>query len=276
MKNNTIYGDEKKILKKHGLWFKKDIAISPLMVTGISILAAVIDGLSTYYTPDPFLKGIAVFSMLITFACAIVLDVFPMYWPYAIDKVKCFKDKDDNFNKIVIKTILIITIVTWCLVFLALCAFRYNGMEFILKSTIQQNKMALENTDVYTPLFRNSMGYILMTFLNFVNIGTSAFVLLASYLSYTPISEKKKIKQLSIETSLNEIRGKKNAEIAHLDEVINHDYANEEAAKHNAKLEEAKAQAQMKKVEAREDLAKFHHDSDVTATITDSSKSIVA
>lgn len=275
-KNKSLFDKEKNILKSAGVWYKEDALIKPKTVLIIGIIATITDGLTIYLTLDPLLKTMVVLTLLLTFTASTILDVFPAYWPYAFEKIKTYAKADNLFFSKLIKAFLVISIAMWGFVMVSICLVRYSAMEYILLNTIQESIVAQQDTDLYQPQFTTFMGQVLMTFMNFVNIATSACVLLASMVSFIPYETKKRNKKIMIETSLGEIIADKQQELDQLNAVINDSTVHQlEDETHAVLYDIANSEADMKCVEAREDLARFLSDADVDVKITMSSQQIV-
>lgn len=275
-KNKSLLENERNVLKKVGVWYKEDALIKPKTVFIIGIIATITDGLTIYLTLDPLLKTMFIMTLLLTFTASAILDVFPAYWPYGFEKIKFYKQENNLFFSKLIKVFLIISMIMWGLVVVAICIVRYASMEYILLDTIRESIIAQEDTELYQPQFSTLMGQILMTFMNFVNLATSACVLLASMVSYTPLEVKQRNKKITLKTLLTEIKADKLQELEQLNAVIN-DRTNisREDEKHNALFNLADSEAVRKRIEAREDIERFHGDSDVDFKITKSSQQII-
>lgn len=253
------------LLKRTGLLYKHDVLTRPITMFIISAIATVCDGLTVYFTLDPLLKGASYFNLLLTLTSACILDVGPAFYEYGFENIKYSRDR---FDQVLNKTILGIAIGSWFLVMIGLCVIRYSAADFILESLIESTIDATDY-DTFTPQLTTSLKISLMTFMNFVNIGTSAAVLLASHISFTHKEERDKQKAATFSYYVKNFKAELESERKQLEDVIDDDTTNtyEEKRADNA-VAVAEAQAKIKQQEAVEELEKFHGDGDVTEKIT--------
>lgn len=256
-----------KLLKRTGLLYKHDVLTRPITVFIISIMATVCDGLTVYFTLDPILKDALYFTMLLTFTAAAILDIFPAFWEYGFESIKCSQSR---FDKVLTKTLLGIAIGGWGLVMLALFVIRYSSADFILESVIESTIDANEY-DTYTPQVTTLLKISIMTFMNLVNIGTSAAVLLASHISFTPKEERDKQKTATFSYYVEKMKSELESEAKQLEDVVNdEDTTTYEEKRASNAAAVAETQAKIKKQEAVEELEKQISDGDVTEKITNS------
>lgn len=253
------------LLKRTGLLYKRDMLTRPITMFIISAIATICDGLTVYFTLDPILKDASYFTMLLTFTAAAILDIFPAFWEYGFESIK---SSQERFDSVLNKILLGVAIGSWCLVMIALSLIRYSAVDFILESVIESTIDA-NKYDTYTPQITPLIKFSIMTFMNLVNIGTSAAVLLASHISFTPKNERDKQKAATFSYYIENFKAELESERNQLEDVINDDTTNtyEEKCADNA-VAIAKAQAKIKQQEAVEELEKFHGDGDVTEKIT--------
>lgn len=255
-----------KLLEKTGLLYKRDVLTRPITMFIISTIATVCDGLTVYFTLDPIIKDAWYFTLLLTLTAAAILDIFPAFWEYGFESIKYSKD---HFDKVLNKTLLGIAIGSWFLVMIALCVIRYSAADFILESVLESYMNANEYDDAFTPQVTTLLKMGVMTFMNLVNLGTSAAVLLASHISFTPKEERDKQKAATFSYYIENFKAELESERKQLEDVIDDDTTNtyEKKRADNA-VAVAEAQAKIKQQEAVEELEKFHGDGDVTEKIT--------
>lgn len=268
---NSLFNQKKKVLKKAGMWWKPNILLSAKTVFVIGLIATVIDGVTIYMSLDPILKGMLIFTLLLSCVGAAVLDLFPIYWPIAIERMR-----EKNNSDIVVKIFFACTVITWGLVMLALCVFRFSAWEFILMEALQENSIALqESGDLYQPELSKTIGIIIMMFFNALNLATSAAVLLSSILSTKSQKEDMANKKLTLKTELEYLAAEKQQEIDQLNNVVNADYSQLDADRLDALKRLADSEAVENKIIAREVLEEELSDSDVDVLITKSSHDVV-
>lgn len=268
---NSLFNQKKKVLKKAGMWWKPNVLLSAKTVFLIGLIATVIDGITIYMSLDPILKGMLIFTLLLSCIGAAVLDLFPIYWPIAIER---FKDK--NNSDIVIKIFFVCTVITWGFVMLAVCVFRFSAWDFILVEALQENSVALQDSgDLYQPELSKTIGIIIMMFFNALNLATSAAVLLSSVLSTKSQKEDIANKKLTLKTELEYLSAEKQQEVDHLNNVVNTDYTQLDADRLEALKRVADNEAIVNKVIAREVLEEELSDSDVDVVITKSCHDVV-
>lgn len=262
----SLFNQKKKVLKKAGMWWKPNVLLSVKTVFAVGLIATIIDGVTIYMSLDPILKGMLIFTLLLSCVGAAVLDLFPIYWPIAIEKIK-----GKNNSDMVIKIFFICTVITWGLVMLALCVFRFSAWDFILKEALQENSIELlESENLYQPELSNTIGIIIMIFFNSLNLATSAAVLLVSVLSTKSQKEDLVNKRLTLKTELEHLAAGKQQEIAQLTNVINSDYTQLDADRIDALKRDADAEAVVNKIIAREVLEEVLSDPDVDVVLTKS------
>ena len=266
MKKTTNHDAKYMLLKRTGMLYKRDVLTRPITMFIISAMATICDGLTVYFTLDPIIKDAWYFTLLLTLTAAAILDIFPAFWEYGFESVK---HSQDHFDKVLNKTLLGIAIGSWGLVMIALCVIRYSAADFILESVIENNIDANEYDDAFTPQVTTLLKMGVMTFMNLVNIGTSAAVLLASHISFTPQEEKYKQQAATFNYYVGEARSDLNVELEQLEAIVNDDTtaAYEEQRAANA-VSIVEAQAEIHKTEAREELQKALGDSDVSEKLT--------
>lgn len=263
---NSLYNQKKKVLKRAGMWWKPNMLLSSTAVFVIGLIATMIDGVTIYMSLDPILKGMLIFTLLLSCVGAAVLDLFPIYWPIAIERIK-----DKNNSDMVIKIFFVCTVITWGLVMLALCVFRFSAWDFILKEALQENSIALlESENLYQPKLSNTIGIIIMIFFNSLNLATSAAVLLVSVLSTKSQKEDLANKKFTLKTELEHLAAGKQQEISQLTNVINSDYTQLDADRIDALKRDADAEAVESKIIAREVLEEELSDPDVDVVLTKS------
>lgn len=267
----SFFNQKKKVLKKAGMWWKPNILLSGGTVFIIGLIATIIDGITIYMSLDPILKGMLIFTLLLSCVGAAVLDLFPIYWPLAIDRIK-----DKNNSDMVIKIFFVCTVITWFVVMLALCVFRFSAWDFILIEALQENSIALKQSGgLYQPELSKTIGIMIMMFFNALNLATSAAVLLVSVLSTKSHNEDMTNKKLRLKMELENLATEKQQEIDQLNNVINADYTQLDADKLEASKRVADSQAVTNKVIAREVLEEELSDSDVDVVLTKSSHNVV-
>lgn len=260
-RKRELFGDEIKVLKKQGLWYKQNFMNKSSTVFIIACIATLVDGLTVYYTLNPILKGNMVMNLLLTITASAILDIFPSYWVDSIEKIRNHKD-------FTVKLFLIISIMAWMFVFICLCVVRIHGWQFVLQSTLQEQYSNQEsNVSMFIPVLDKTLGIIIMLFLCAVNIATSAAVLLATAITHTPEETMKSRQKFSIKTLLNQLSLKKDTEKQQLEDVIASDFEAYENAKHDGFKAEAGAEAQRQRKIAVEDLARELSDSDVSTKL---------
>lgn len=268
---NSLFNQKKKVLKKAGMWWKPNVLLSAKTVFVIGLIATIIDGVTIYMSLDPILKGMLIFTLLLSCVGAAVLDLFPIYWPIAIERIK-----DKNNSDMVIKIFFACTVITWGLVMLALCVFRFSAWNFILIEALQENSIALqESEDLYQPELSKTIGIIIMMFFNALNLATSAAVLLASVLLTKSQKEVLTNKKLTLKTELEYLVTEKQQEIDQLNNVVNTDYTQLDTDRLNALKRVADSEAVVNKIIAREVLEEELSDSDVDVVITKSCHDVV-
>ena len=268
---NSFFEQKKSVLKKAGMWWKPNILLSGKTVFVIGLIATVIDGFTIYMSLDPILKGMFIFTLLLSCVGAAVLDLFPIYWPLAIDRIK-----DKNNSDMVIKIFFVCTVITWFVVMLALCVFRFSAWDFILIEALQENSIALEEGgDLYQPELSKTIGIMIMMFFNALNLATSAAVLLVSVLSTKSHNEDMTNKKLTVKTELENLAIQKQQEIDQLNTVINVDYTQIDADRLDAFKRVLDSEAVANKVIAREVLEEELSDPDVDVVLTKSSHNVV-
>ena len=266
-RKRELFGDEIKVLKKQGLWYKQNFMNKSSTVFIIACIATLVDGLTIYYTLNPILKGNMIMNLLLTITASAILDIFPSYWVDSIEKIKKHKD-------FTVKLFLIITVVAWVCVFICLCVVRIHGWQFVLQSTLQEQYSNQEsNVDMFVPVLDKTLGIIIMLFLCIVNIATSAAVLLATAITHTPEETMKSRQKFSIKTLLNQVRFNKEMEKQQLEDVIASDFEAYENAKHERFKAEAEAEANRQRKIAVEDLARELSDSDVSTKLLGNTES---
>ncbi|MBS6627809.1 MAG: hypothetical protein KH282_01915 [Clostridiales bacterium] len=241
------------LLKKTELYYKPDSLTKPFTVFVISAIAAICDAVTVFLSLDPILKGNQAITLLMTFMAAFVLDVLPSFWPYGFDYMNTYKKWGDPFRALTIKIFLVAAIVSWGLVMLFLSIVRYAAADIILINTIREFQ-DIADSGLYQPQVTGILKFALMTFMNVINIASSAAVLFAASLSYNPFSniEKQKKATFGLYTT-RFVSGCENT-AASLYNVA-HDsttQAYEQQRIYDA-YAEAQAQAERKKAEAREE-----------------------
>lgn len=266
-RKRELFGDEIKVLKKQGLWYKQNFMNKGSTVFIIACIATLVDGLTVYYTLNPILKGNMVMNLLLTITASAILDIFPSYWVDSIEKIRNHKD-------FTVKLFLIISIMAWMFVFICLCVVRIHGWQFVLQSTLQEQYSNQEsNVSMFIPVLDKTLGIIIMLFLCAVNIATSAAVLLANALTHVSEETMQSRQKFSIKTVLNQIRFKKEMEKQQLEDVIASDFEAYENAKHDGFKAEAEAEANRQRKIAVEDLARELSDSDVSTKLLGNTES---
>lgn len=260
-RKSELFGDEIKVLKKQGLWYKRSFMNKSSTVFIIACIATLVDGLTVYYTLNPILKGNFVMNLLLTVTASAILDIFPSYWVDSIEKIRKHKD-------FTVKLFLIISVMAWMFVFICLCVVRIHGWQFVLQSTLQEQYSNQEsNVDMFIPVLDKTLGITIMLFLSLVNFATSAAVLLATAITHVSEETMKSRQKFSIKTVLNQIRFKKEMEKQQLEDVIASDFEAYENAKHDGFKAEAEAEANRQRKIAVEDLARELSDSDVSTKL---------
>lgn len=268
---NSFFEQKKSVLKKAGLWWKPNILFSGKTVFFIGSIATGVDGFTIYTSLDQILKGMFIFTLLLSCVGAAVLDLFPIYWPIAIDRIK-----DKNNSDIVVKIFFVCTVITWLGVMLALCVFRFSAWDFILIEALQENSIALkESGDLYQPELSKTIGIMIMLFFNALNLATSAAVLLVSVLSTKSHNEDMTNKKLRLKMELENLATEKQQEIDQLNNVINANYTQFDADRLEALKQVADSEAVKNKVIAREVLEEELSDPDVDVVLTKSSHNVV-
>lgn len=267
----SFFNQKKKVLKKAGMWWKPNVLLSGGTVFVIGLIATIIDGITIYMSLDPILKGMLIFTLLLSCIGAAVLDLFPIYWPIAIERIK-----DKSNSDVVIKIFFACTVITWGLVMISLCVFRFSAWNFILMEALQENSIALqESGDLYQPELSKAVGIIIMMFFNALNLATSAAVLLASVLSTKSQKEDKANKKLTLKMQLDNLAAEKQQEVDQLNNVANTDYTQLDADRLDALKRVADSEAIVNKTIAREVLEEELSDSDVDVVITKSCHDVV-
>lgn len=267
---NSFFEQKKSVLKKAEMWWKPNVLLSGKTVFFIGLIATLIDGVTIYISLDPILKTMFIFTLLLSCVGAAVLDLFPIYWPLAIDRIK-----DKNNSDMVIKTFFVCTVITWFVVMLALCVFRFSAWDFILIEALQENSIALEESgDLYQPELSKTIGIMIMMFFNALNLATSSAVLLVSVLSTKSHNEDMTNKKLTVKTELENLAIQKQQEIDQLNTVINSDYAQIDADRLDAFKRVVDSEAVANKVIAREVLEEELSDPDVDVVLTKSSHNV--
>lgn len=261
-RKRELFGDEIKVLKKQGLWYKRSFMNKSSTVFIIACIATLVDGLTVYYTLNPILKGNMIMNLLLTITASAILDIFPSYWVDSIENIRNHKD-------FTVKLFLIISVVAWVCVFICLCVVRVYGWQFVLQSTLQEQYSIKEsNVDMlFIPVLDKTLGIIIMLFLCFVNFATSAAVLLATAITHVSEETMKSRQKFSIKTLLHQLSLKKDTEKQQLEDVIACDFGGYENAKHEGWKAEAKAEANRQRKIAVEDLARELSDSDVSTKL---------
>lgn len=266
-RKRELFGDEIKVLKKQGLWYKQSLLNKSTTVLIIACIATLVDGLTVYYTLNPILKGNMVMNLLLTITASAILDIFPSYWVDSIEKIK-------NHQDFTVKLMMIISVVAWVFVFVCLCVVRIHGWQFVLQRTLQEQFSNQEsNVDMFIPVLDKTLGIIIMLFLCFVNFATSAAVLLATAITHVSEDTMKSRQKFSIKTLLNQVRFNKEMEKQQLEDVIASDFEAYENAKHDGFKVEAEAEANRQRKIAVEDLARELSDSDVSTKLLGNTKS---
>lgn len=266
-RKRELFGDEIKVLKKQGLWYKRSFMNKSSTVFIIACIATLVDGLTVYYTLNPILKGNMIMNLLLTITASAILDIFPSYWVDSIEKIRNHKD-------FTVKLFLIISVMAWMFVFICLCVVRIHGWQFVLQSTLQEQYSNQEsNVDMFIPVLDKTLGIIIMFFLCFVNFATSAAVLLATAITHTPEGIMKSRQKFSIKTLLNQLSLKKDTEKQQLEDVIASDFEAYENAKHDGFKAEGEAEAQRQRKIAVEDMARELSDSDVSTKLLGNTES---
>lgn len=266
-RKRELFGDEIKVLKKQGLWYKQNFMNKSSTVFIIACIATLVDGLTIYYTLNPILKGNMVMNLLLTITASAILDIFPSYWVDSIEKIK-------NHQDFTVKLMMIISVVAWVFVFVCLCVVRIHGWQFVLQRTLQEQFSNQEsNVDMFIPVLDKTLGIIIMLFLCFVNFATSAAVLLATAITHVSEDTMKSRQKFSIKTLLNQVRFNKEMEKQQLEDVIASDFEAYENAKHDGFKVEAEAEANRQRKIAVEDLARELSDSDVSTKLLGNTKS---
>lgn len=266
-RKRELFGDEIKVLKKQGLFYKQNFMNKSSTVFIIACIATLVDGLTIYYTLNPILKGNMVMNLLLTITASAILDIFPSYWVDSIEKIK-------NHQDFTVKLMMIISVVAWVFVFVCLCVVRIHGWQFVLQRTLQEQFSNQEsNVDMFIPVLDKTLGIIIMLFLCFVNFATSAAVLLATAITHVSEDTMKSRQKFSIKTLLNQVRFNKEMEKQQLEDVIASDFEAYENAKHDGFKVEAEAEANRQRKIAVEDLARELSDSDVSTKLLGNTKS---
>lgn len=268
---DSFFNKKKKVLKKAGMWWKPNVLLSAKTVFVIGLIATIIDGLTIYMSLDPILKGMLIFTLLLSCVGAAVLDLFPIYWPIAIEKMK-----DKSNSDMVIKIFFACAAITWGLVMISLCVFRFSAWNFILIEALQENSVAVkESGDLYQPELSKVIGIIIMMFFNALNLATSAAVLLASVLSTKSQKEEMVHKKVTLKIELDDIAADIQQEIDQLNDMVNSDYTQIDNDRLNALKKVSDAAAIVNKTIAREVLQEELSDSDVDVVITRSCRDVV-
>lgn len=251
------------LLKRTGKLYKRDIFTCTATVMLISIFATISDGMSIHFSIDGILMDSKYFTMLLTCTVSAVLDISPVYYEYAIEKIELSENK---FKKVINTSLFALAVGTWFFVFISLCVLRYAAVDFILKDALSVSSDAY---DTFTPQITDFLKNATITLMNVSNFATSAAVVLANHISFTPKEERDKQKAATSSYYIERFKAELESERKQLEDVIDDDTTNtyEEKRANNA-VEVAEKQAQIKKQEAVEELEKFHGDGDVTEKIT--------
>ncbi len=268
---NSLFNQKKEVLKKAGMWWKPNVLLSAKTVFVIGLIATIIDGVTIYMSLDPILKGMIIFTLLLSCVGAAVLDLFPIYWPIAIERMR-----EKNNSDIVVKIFFACTVITWGLVLISLCVFRFSAWNFILMEALQENSIALqESGELYQPELSKAVGIIIMMFFNALNLATSAAVLLASVLSTKSQKEDKANKKLTLKMQLDNLAAEKQQEVDQLNNVAHIDYSQLDNDRLDALKRVVDSEAIVNKTIAREVLEEELSDSDVDVVITKSCHDVV-
>lgn len=277
-KKKSEYESEKNLLKKYGLNYKPNMLLSTAVVLIISMVACGVDGTTVYLTFDSILKGNTIFNMLMTVMAAAILDVFPMYFPLAIMKIRKHQEEKDRFYEHTIKLSLIGGVATWILLFISLCLVRSFNADFIVAQQLKRQALYnVTNDGTFHAVLSSTGKHMIMLFMDVLNVGTSVGVFLASMLSTPSEKENLERKRVSYTIDWSEIVATKQNEACQLESVINNTEQNKAHGKEeiSTRREEAKSKAITAKVEAREVLESTVGDSDVSVVVTESSETIV-
>lgn len=264
MKNSKVKNHKYELLKKTGRLYKRDILTRPITVLLMSSIATICDSISIFITFDPLLLDAWYFTLIVTITGAAILDILPSFFEYSFEKIKY---SQDQFEKNLNKTILGVAVAAWFFVMTLLCVVRFSAADYILKDLIETNLNGNEY-DAFTPQLTTFLKFSIMSFLNVVNIGTSATVLLANRISFTSKEERDRQKDLTIKLYLEEEKSELEAEKEMLTAIVhnNSTIAYEEERAKRAK-EKADALSNVKKEEAREEFVKTLGDGDITEKV---------
>lgn len=255
---------KEKLLKATELWYKKNILQRPMTTMLISGVATLCDALTVFFTLDPLLQDAWYFTVLLTVTTASVLDISPAFYEYSIEQIQYSRSA---FEKRLHQAILGIAVGAWCVTMLALCIVRYVAADFILNSLIQTSLVA-EAEGIYTPAVTGALKFAIITFMNVVNVATSAAVLLSSHISFVPKDERDKQKEATCRALVEEEEAAYQGELLQLNAIIDELHPEEyEAMREADAIRKAKEEAKVKKAEAREALMIKHGDSDVTESV---------
>lgn len=255
---------KEKLLKATGLFYKPDVLQRPGTTWIISGVATLCDALTVFFTLDPLLQDAWYFTVLLTVTTASVLDISPAFWEHAIEKIQYSRSP---FEKRLHQSVLGIAVGALCVTMLALCIVRYVAADFILNSLIQTSLVA-EAEGIYTPAVTGALKFAIITFMNVVNVATSAAVLLSSHISFVPKYERDKQKAATFQAKIEEEKAEQEGERLQLSAIIDELKPEEyEATRMADAIRKAHEEAKIKKAEAREALMIKHADSDVTESV---------
>lgn len=253
-----------KLLKATELWYKKSLLQRPMTTMLISGVATPCDALTVFFTFDPLLQDAWYFTVLLTVTTAGVLDILPAFYDHAIEKIQYSRSP---FEKRLHQAILGIAVGAWGATMLALCVVRYVAADFILNSLIQTSLVA-EAEGIYTPAVTGALKFAIITFMNIVNVATSAAVLLSNHISFVPKYERDKQREATFRAKIEEEEAEQEGEHLQLSAIIDEFKPEEyEATRMADAIRKAKEEAKVKKAEAREALMIKHADSDVTESV---------
>lgn len=282
-KNKNISEHEKlltKLLTKYDLNYIRNVLTLPKTAFIVSLIACIVDGMTVYRSIDRIMKGNFMLTLLMTITAAAVLDMFPGYFPIAVQRMKYYNDSEDEFQEKIIKIALFGGIMSFIMVFTALCIVRSANIEFILSSQFEREALyqASNKRALFQPSFSGVGAQSIVIFMDVLNLGTSLGVFLASLLTTPTEKENTHRKKYSMGLDVAVVQNKKQYEVDQLLGVIDTCEAsiNNTKSQIGALKTEAVSQGNIEKVKAREALESVLGDSDVSDVITKSSEDIVS
>lgn len=240
--------------------YKKSFFNSKFSIATISLLAMAADVISIYVCLNPFfINSAAILTYILTFTAVFIIDVFPLYYGTALNKIDKNLHEQNKRDSILHIVMLSVAVVACILVIVGIFYVRSIGKDFIFRDLVE----------AYPDLSPQIVS-ALTILMNLLNIGTTFSVLFIGIITAKSFSEEEESIDHAIELEEIELQN----EIDELNNAIAfdfHEYEEKIKKAYIAKLLELKEYAM---TQAREDLMIYLKDPDVDIQIVRNTSTI--